>query len=62
MIFDASFLGLDHIKKGLTEAVHFELLWLMNKRDHYGAIHAEDGNRIKVMEDRWHVLSGDEQL
>lgn len=57
VIFGAAALDIPEVHVGLRMAVHFELLWLQNKRDYHGFIHREDNARIKMLEERWKVLS-----
>jgi hypothetical protein len=56
VIFAADALDLPDFKKGLEETVHFELLWLKNKRDFYNAIKHEDNDRIAMLESRWNQI------
>lgn len=57
IIFDGAAINLPTADKALLSAVHFELLWLKNKRDYYGNIFTEDDKRITMLDDRWKILS-----
>lgn len=58
LIFKSESLQQYKMEKGLLDAVHFELLWLLNKRDYYALITSEDDKRIDMLESRWKILSG----
>lgn len=59
VVFSGSALDSPDLAKGLRQAVHFELLWLLNKREYYGLMHREDETRIEMLESRWKVLNAD---
>lgn len=52
VIFDGAFAKAANAADGLMNAVRFELAWLENKQDYYGAIAAEDESRIKMIRAR----------
>lgn len=56
VIFAGDALNNPQIVNGLKETVHFELLWLQNKRDFYADIQREDESRIAMLEARWKTL------
>ena len=54
VIFDAQkALISENPENGILKAVGFELMWIKNKRNFYGAIYKEDENRISVLETRY---------
>ena len=56
VVFKGSALDHQNLPEALRQAVHFELLWLLNKREYYGLMHKEDQARIEMLESRWKVL------
>jgi hypothetical protein len=56
VVFSGEALSAKNIAEALRQAVHFELLWLLNKREYYGLMHREDQSRIEMLEGRWKVL------
>jgi 4-hydroxy-2-oxoheptanedioate aldolase len=45
--------ALDNPEEAFLKAVEFEILWLKNKKNYYGAIHREDDARLEMMENRY---------
>ena len=56
IVFQSEALDIKSLDKYLIKAVHFELLWLLNKREYYGFMYKEDEARIEMLEKRWDVL------
>lgn len=45
--------ALKNTEAAFLKAVEFEIMWLKNKKNYYGAIYSEDDNRLKMMEERY---------
>ena len=57
VIFSSESLEKADMDQALLQAVHFELLWLLNKRNYYSVIASEDDKRIEMLDSRWKILS-----
>lgn len=53
VIFSKDSLEIKNLDQGMIQAIHFELLWLENKKAYYGNIFKEDDKRIKMLSERW---------
>ncbi len=47
--------ALANSEAAFLKAVEFEIAWLQNKKNHYGAIHREDDARLTMMEKRYNA-------
>lgn len=45
--------ALNNDEEAFIKAVEFEILWLQNKKAHYGLIHREDDSRLTMMSERY---------
>ena len=59
IIFSSDALEIKELSKGMLEAIHFELLWLRNKKNYYGSIFKEDDKRIEMLNSRWNLIEND---
>jgi hypothetical protein len=57
VVFNSEALTNNQIEETLKNAVHFELLWLQNKKSYYSRITSEDDKRIAMLDSRWKVLN-----
>ena len=53
VIFSKESLQVKNLTQAMLYAVHFELLWLENKKSYYGNIYREDDKRIEMLTKRW---------
>lgn len=59
IIFMGDAVNLPDISKGITDALHFQLLWLLNKKEYYGELFKEDDYKIKSLKSHCQSLRSD---
>ncbi|MFM8270509.1 MAG: aldolase/citrate lyase family protein [Pseudomonadota bacterium] len=45
--------AIKNTEQAFLKAVEFEIMWLKNKKEYYGAIHREDDARLAMMQERY---------